>query len=107
MPRLQMEFILSIPCRLPLVEGTKMLLPPRVFRVRVLMQARDNIRIHAFHAGTLYALVAAAASRGRQTPPGIPDGLLLDAPEQCRSVFEPGDRYAFGFTLLAHPDQAR
>lgn len=82
-----------------------MLSPPRIFRMRVVLQAMDNIRMHAFHAGTLYALLAAAASRGRQTAPGIPDGLLLDAPEQCRAIFEPGDRYAFGFTLLAHPDQ--
>jgi CRISPR-associated protein Cas1 len=83
-----------------------MLSPPRIFRVRVVLQAMDDIRMHAFHAGTLYALLAAAASRGRQAPPGIPDGLLLDAPEQCRSILEPTDRYAFGFTLLAHPDQA-
>ena len=84
-----------------------MLSPPRIYRVRVVLQAMAPIRMHAFHAGTLYALLAAAASRSRQAPPGIPDGLLLDAPEQCRSVLEPADRYAFGFTLLAHPDQAR
>jgi hypothetical protein len=83
-----------------------MLSPPRIFRVRIVLQTTEPIRMHAFHAGTLYALLAAAASRGRQTALGIPDGLLLDAPEQCRSVFEPGERYAFGFTLLAHPDQA-
>ena len=62
--------------------------------------------MNAFHVGTLYALLAAAANRGRQTPPGIPDGLLLDAPEQCRSILEPLDRYALGFALLAHLEQA-
>lgn len=32
----------------------------------------------------------------------MPDGVLLDAPEQCRLHLARDDRYAFGLTLLAH-----
>src|SRR5437763_1338150 len=73
----------------------------QVFRVRLVLQATDRIFMHAFHAGNLYALLAAAQGKGSDGPSGVPDGVLLDAPEQCRARLDPEDTYAFGLTLLA------
>lgn len=53
----------------------------------------------------LYALVAAAYAAGTGHEPAIPDGLMLDAPEQARIDLRAGEPYAFGWTLLA-PDGA-
>lgn len=78
----------------------------QVFRVRLVLQATDKIFMHAFHAGNLYALLAAAQGKGTDGASGVPDGVLLDAPEQCRAQLDPEDSYAFGLTLLAVPDRA-
>ena len=40
-------------------------------------------------------------SRGRRRRPShMPEGLLLDAPEQCRDRYERGEQFAFGATLI-------
>ncbi len=57
--------------------------------------------IHPLQAPIVHAVLAEANGRGHRTEPAVPDGVLLDAPEQCRVSLQPGDFYAFGFTLLA------
>lgn len=72
-----------------------------LFRIRVLIVVHRPVRLHAIHSPVIYALLCEANARGQQIKPAIPDGLLLDAPEQCRTELRPGDEYAFGFSLLA------
>lgn len=71
------------------------------FRVRVVLQATKPVRLYAHPGPAVYALLAAAYGRGRNAEPVIPDGLLLDAPEQCRVQLAAGEQYALGATILA------
>ncbi|HKM52426.1 MAG TPA: CRISPR-associated endonuclease Cas1 [Isosphaeraceae bacterium] len=81
--------------------------PPRFFRLRAVLEATAPVRLHAHHAAAVYALLAAAYGRGRDGSPGLPDGLMIDAPEQCRVRVNPGELYALGFSLLvAEPELA-
>ncbi|ADB15819.1 CRISPR-associated protein Cas1 [Pirellula staleyi DSM 6068] len=73
----------------------------QIFRVRVLLRIKTATRMHAHHAAILYALLCEAHAAAHQIDPCIPDGLLLDAPEQARLMLAAGSKYAFGFTLLA------
>jgi len=73
---------------------------PQLYRVRVLLKASQRVRLQAYQAAAIYALLAAANGR-RSGSPALPDGVLLDTPEQCRPEVGPGEHYAFGFTLLA------
>ncbi len=78
----------------------------QAFAVRVVLQALDDVRLHAHHAAALYGLLAAAFGAVRAGAEGIPDGVLLDAPEQCRTRVTRHERYAFGATLLAESPTA-
>jgi CRISPR-associated protein Cas1 len=76
----------------------------QIFRVRVTLRMKRGTRMHAHHAAILYALLSEAHGRAQQSDPCIPDGLLLDAPEQARLWLAEGSSYAFGFTLFdSHP----
>lgn len=74
--------------------------PVQFFRIRLTLEMADRVHLHAHHAGMIYALLAAANASGGG-PAAVPDGLMPDVPEQCRVLLEPGDPYAFGFTLIA------
>jgi CRISPR-associated endonuclease Cas1 len=58
-------------------------------------------KLHAHHAAILYALLAEAQSKGGDHAPNVPDGVLLDAPEQSRIALFAGDQYTFGLQVLA------
>jgi CRISPR-associated endonuclease Cas1 len=74
----------------------------QIFRLRVMLRATKEIStLPPYHGAVLYATLAAANGRATGDEPAIPDGLLLDAPEQLITSLDPDDRYAFGFTLLA------
>ena len=78
-----------------------------LFRVRWVLRARKEWSLHSHQYAILYALLCEAARGGEPDgPPHLPDGLLLEAPEQCRVHYEPGDKFAFGATLF-EPDLAR
>ena len=71
------------------------------FRVRWTLRARATWSLHSPQNAILYALLCGSA-RGADGdgPAYMPDGLLLDAPEQCRDRYEPGEQFAFGATLI-------
>jgi hypothetical protein len=74
----------------------------KIFRLRVLLRATKEIpALPTYHGAVLYAMLAEANARASGEEPAIPDGLLLDAPEQLITSLEPNELYAFGFTLLA------
>lgn len=75
--------------------------PVQVFRVRLVVRMTAPARVHAHHAAVLYSLLARAHGVSRRAKPCIPDGVLLDAPEQARLWLANGSRYAFGYTLLS------
>ena len=74
---------------------------PLFFRLRIVLQAHAAVHLRVQHGPALYALLAAAWARGNQEEPAVPDGLLLNAPEQGRLLVRKGEPYAFGLTLLA------
>ena len=78
----------------------RVLLPWSIFRLRVLLRMNRRTKLHAHHAAALYALLCQANGVAHRSTPALPDGLLLDAPEQCRLDLHPGGEYAFGFTFL-------
>jgi len=71
-----------------------------LYRIRVVLKLRKATLLHAFHAPVVYAVLCEANGRGFKIKPAMPDGMMLDAPEQCRTDLRPGDEYAFGFNLL-------
>lgn len=73
---------------------------PKVYCLRVVLRAKRAVYLFAHHAATLYALVAESYACEVGGSPVVPDGLMLDVPEQCRRFVAKGDRYAFGFTWL-------
>ncbi len=77
----------------------------RLYRIRVVLKIRKSVSLHAFHAPVVYAVLCEANGRGFEIKPAIPDGMMLDAPEQCRTELREGDEYAFGFSLLAGSEQ--
>ncbi len=77
---------------------------PSFYRLQVTLRMTARASLPAHHAGVLYSLLAAANGRAVDMEPALPDGLMLDAPEQCRMSLSPGERYNFGFTLLSDND---
>ena len=71
------------------------------YRVRWTLRARSPWSLHSHQHAILYALLCEAA-RGAagDGAPHMPEGLLLDAPEQCRDRVAPGETFAFGATLV-------
>lgn len=57
-------------------------------------------RLHAHHAAIIHALFAAAWGAGNNIASVMPDGMLLEAPEQSRLRVAAGEPYAFGLTIL-------
>lgn len=77
----------------------------RLYRIRVVLKIRKSVSLHAFHAPVVYAVLCEANGRGFDIKAAIPDGMMLNTPEQCRTELREGDEYAFGFSLLAGSEQ--
>ncbi|MDA1053167.1 MAG: CRISPR-associated endonuclease Cas1 [Planctomycetota bacterium] len=79
------------------------------YRFRFVVRVSREVRLPTHHAAVVYALLANANSEphaGSQA--AIPDGWLLDAPEQGRVRLRAGETFAFGGTLIAeNPGAAR
>ncbi len=71
-----------------------------VFRLRVLLRATRRISLRPFQGGQLYGFLCEAFALGCKTRPGIPDGVMLDAPELSKTRVEAGELYAFGLTFV-------
>ena len=72
-----------------------------IYRVRWTLRATLEWSLHSHQNAILYALLSDAARGGdAEGPTGLPDRLLLDAPERCRDRVEAGESFAFGATLL-------
>ncbi len=81
--------------------------PPRsarprtlVFRIRILIRVTRRVELHYHHLPVVYALLANSNAASAGTKPEIPEGIMVDAPEQCRLVIGPDEEYAFGFSYL-------
>lgn len=72
-----------------------------LYRGRCVLRITRPTRLHALHYPLLYATLAADWAVARNGPAAVPDGVLLDAPEQCRLDWERDARYACGLTILA------
>jgi group II intron reverse transcriptase/maturase/CRISPR-associated endonuclease Cas1 len=58
-------------------------------------------RLQAYHSGVLYAMLANAYGLGKGVESVMPDGMMPDAVEQCRTTLKAGEEYAFGLRILA------
>jgi CRISPR-associated protein Cas1 len=85
--------------------NTPLQTPAQVFPIRITLRMTAPAQFHAHHAAILYALIADVPPAAGDHPGGIPDGVLLDAPEQCRLRLAKDDRYTFGASLL-FPDRS-
>ena len=70
-----------------------------------MLEMTGHARAYPHHAPMLYALIAAAYHAATGHESAIPDGVMLDAPEQARTELRPGEPYALGWTIVA-PDGA-
>ncbi len=68
----------------------------QVYPVRFLLRMTAPAQLHAYHGGILYATLRSAVA-----PNAVPDGVILDAPERCRTLIREGERYAFGIRIFA------
>lgn len=81
---------------------------PQIFRFRVVLKPTRAVRLHPHQAGLIYAVMAEANGLAQQIEPALPEGLMVEAVEQCRIRVAPYQPYAFGLTLLAgSPVEAR
>lgn len=81
---------------------------PHVFRLRVVLKTTRAVRLHPHQAGLIYAVMAEANGLAQQIDAALPEGLMVEAVEQCRIRVAPFQTYAFGLTLLAgSPQEAR
>jgi len=73
------------------------------YRIRWVLRALRDVGLPAHQGSVLYALIA-EANRGAdlRDSPALPDGFMLDAPEQCRVMVQAGEQFAFGGTLLEY-----
>jgi len=72
----------------------------QVFRLRVVLRITRRLQLQPYQAMELYALLSHANGLAHNMPAAIPDGLILQAPELCRTLIHGGGEFAFGFTLL-------
>ena len=80
----------------------------QIHRFRIVLRMTASAKLHFHQAAEIYALMAHANGMASGADAALPDGLLLDVPEQCRVVIASGNEYAFGFTLLAgSPQEAK
>ncbi len=75
------------------------------YRVTWTLRARSSIALPPLQHAVYYALLCEAA-RG-DGPPQMPEGLYLDAPEQCRFPIDPGELFNLGATFIeTDPERA-
>lgn len=74
----------------------------RISRLRVVIRMDRDVQLQPHHGPLIYALLARANQMATNSDaPFLPDGILVEAPEQGRiSVIRGGD-LAFGWTLLS------
>jgi hypothetical protein len=76
------------------------------YRLRWLLRMTHDAVLPAHHGAVIYALVARANRGPEPDSEAIPDGLMIDAPEQCRDHLRTGELYAFGGTWIEPDCQA-
>ena len=73
----------------------------RLHRFRVLVAPEKAIQLNPHQAPLVYATLAAAYGIGANCGSVLPDGVLVEAPEQGRVLVEANDPFAFGWTMLS------
>jgi len=72
------------------------------FRIRICLEITGHVpRLFPTHWPLIYSLLCEAGGIGSGSKPALPLGCLLIAPEQLRTHLARGEKYAFGFSLLA------
>lgn len=75
-------------------------LGPPVYRVRVLLTAKQECRLPLLHGPIVYAMLCEAAGHAWNQKPVMPDGILPDVVERSVTQLAPGEPYALGLTIL-------
>jgi len=75
------------------------------YRLRWVLRLAQPTHLPVHQAGVVYALLA-QANRTEEDATAIPDGLMLDVPEQCRIQVLGGELFAFGGTWIESQSSA-
>ena len=73
----------------------------RLHRFRVLIAPAKKIQLNPHQAPLVYATLASAYGIGANCGSVLPDGVLVEAPEQGRVTVEADEPFAFGWTMLS------
>lgn len=76
-------------------------IPPRIHRLRIVLQPSELVRLNFHQAGLVYALLAEANGKALRIDPVIPSDVIIEPIEQGRREIAPHQPWAFGLTLLA------
>lgn len=77
-----------------------------VHRVRFVLEVTRAVSMPPLHGPVLYAFLANAYGQASDASPALPDGLMINAPEQCRTTLRAGEQYAFGVTSVGAADSS-
>lgn len=77
----------------------------RIFRYRVFVSPEKAIQLNPHHAPVVYALLAAAYGEATTSTAVVPDGVLIEAPEQARVLVRGGEPLALGWTMFSVDDR--
>ena len=73
----------------------------QVFRFRVLIQPEERIELHPHHAALVYATLANAYGIAAKCDSVLPEGAMVETPEQGRIIVHSDEQFALGWTLIA------
>ncbi len=79
-------------------------LPFSIFRLRLLLRPKRAARIPPHHAALFYAMLCDANACRTGEEPAMPDGVLLDAPDQAIIYATPDHPISMGMTILVPSD---
>ena len=87
-------------------KGRSVLSIPRPFRIYPVSFELEFNRatrdVHPHHAALIYALLRSAWARTQGADAALPDGVLVQTPEQLRTRFDVHSRYRFGLQVIEY-----
>lgn len=76
----------------------------QVFRFRVVVQPEERIELNPHHSALVYATLASAYGIAAKCDSVLPEGVMVEAPEQGRVLVHADEQFAMGWTLIAAGD---
>lgn len=74
--------------------------PFSIYRLRLLIRPKNISRIAPQHSAMFYAILCDARAAANNSPPAMPDGVLLHAPDQAVTCISPARPISMGLSFL-------